>query len=63
MASFTTHADDSEFEREHGLLSQWEGYAGPDGLCLVFDTSAMVQHLGLEMDSQYWVRLTLDPVR
>jgi hypothetical protein len=63
LVSFSTHADDGEFEREHGLLSQWEGYAGPDGFCLVFDTSVMAQHLGQEMDSQYWVRLTLDPVR
>lgn len=61
--SFSTHADDGGFEREHGLLSQWQEYAGVDGFCLVFDTSAMAQHLGQEFDSRYWVRLTLDPVR
>jgi hypothetical protein len=63
MVSFSTHANDGEFEREHGLLSQWEQYAGPEGFCLVFDTSAMARHLGQEMDLRYWVRLTLDPVR
>lgn len=61
--SFSTHAQDGEFEREHGLASQWKGYAGADGLCLVFDTSAMAQCLGKEMDTRYWVRLALDPVR
>jgi hypothetical protein len=61
--SFSTHADDGEFEREHGLASQWRGYAGDEGFCLVFDTSAMARCLGQEMDSRYWVRLTLDPVR
>ena len=61
--SFTTHADDGDFEREHGLVSQWTSYAGPDGFCLVFDTVEMAHHLGREFDSRYWVRLTLDPVR
>ena len=61
--SFSTHADDGEFQREHGLPGQWENYAYPDGFCLVFDTSAMATFLGHEMDSRYWVRLTLDPVR
>jgi hypothetical protein len=61
--SFSTHADDGEFEREHGLQSQWTNYAGLDGFCMVFDTSAMAHHLGQEIDSRYWVRLTLDPVR
>jgi hypothetical protein len=32
--SFTTHAADSPFERENGLLSQWTEYA-PDGFCIV----------------------------
>jgi hypothetical protein len=63
MVSFSTHAGDGEFEREHGLLSQWEGYAGPDGFCLVFDTPTMARHLGQEKDSRYWVHLTLEPVR
>ena len=63
MVSFSTHAGDGEFERKHGLLSQWKGYAGPDGFCLVFDTSAMAQHLGQEMDSRYWVHLVLESVR
>lgn len=63
MVSFSTHAGDGDAEREHGLQSQWKEYAGPDGFCLVFDTKRMAEHLGNEMDSRYWVRLTLDPVR
>jgi len=63
LVSFSTHAGDGEFERQHGLVSQWKEYAGPDGLCLVFDTVAIAQHLGREMDARYWVRLALDPVR
>jgi hypothetical protein len=60
--SFSTHADDSEYERKNGLLSQWEGYAGPDGYCFVFDTSAMARHLGQEMDSRYWVPRSVSTV-
>jgi hypothetical protein len=61
--SFSTHAEDSDVEREHGLSSQWSEYAGHDGFCLVFDTRLMANYLGRELDSRYWVRLALDPVR
>jgi hypothetical protein len=63
MVSFSTHSHDSDFDREHGLSSQWKEYAGPAGFCLVFDIAEMARMLGKEMDSRYWVRLTLDPVR
>lgn len=63
LVSFSTHADDGECERENGLASQWKGYAKSSGFCLVFDTSKMGQHLGLEMDARYWVRQNLAPVR
>jgi hypothetical protein len=63
MVSFSTHAKDTDFEREHGLQSQWKDYAGLNGFCLIFDTVGMAHHLGNEMDSRYWVRLTLDSVR
>jgi hypothetical protein len=36
LFSFSTHAEDSEFDREHGIPSQWERYAGREGYCLVF---------------------------
>jgi hypothetical protein len=63
VVSFSTHAHDGEFEREHGLRSQWTEYASDDGFCIVLDTSAMAERLVQEMDSRYWVRLALDPVR
>ena len=61
--SFSTHANDSETEREHGLASQWKDYAGPDGFCLVFDTTRIADNLGQEKDSRYWTWLQLKPVR
>jgi hypothetical protein len=63
VASFSTHADDGDFEREHGLWSQWRDYAGPDGYCIVLDTRAMGLLLAEECDVRYWAHLTLDPVR
>jgi len=63
MTSFSTHAGDGDFERENGLWSQWERYAGADGYCIVFDTAAMCDLLGAEFDGSYWVRLDLDSVR
>jgi hypothetical protein len=63
LFSFSTHAEDTAFDREHGIRSQWDGYAGPEGYCLVFDIKEMAEMLGREMDARYWARLTLDPVR
>jgi hypothetical protein len=63
LFSFSTHAEDTPFDREHGIRSQWDGYAGPEGYCLVFDIGKVAQILGQEMDARYWARLTLDPVR
>lgn len=63
LVSFTTHAQDTDFEREHGVASQWRDYAGPNGICMVLDTATMAANLGREFDSRYWVHLTLEPVR
>lgn len=63
LFSFSTHAGDTAFDRENGLRSQWDCYAGCDGYCLIFDTNELVQMLAKEMDSRYWMRLTLDSVR
>jgi len=63
LFSFSTHAEDSAFDREHGIRSQWDDYAGPEGYCLVFDIGEIARMLGREMDTRYWARLTLDPVR
>lgn len=63
LFSFSTHAEDSAFDRDHGIRSQWDGYAGPEGYCLVFDIGEVARLLGQEMDARFWSRLTLDPVR
>jgi hypothetical protein len=60
--SFTTHAADSPFERENGLLSQWTEYA-PNGYCIVLDTVEMCRLLGLEFDARDYTHLNLEPVR
>lgn len=31
LFSFSTHTHDSAFDSEHGIRSQWGGYAGPEG--------------------------------
>lgn len=63
LFSFSTHAGDTGFDREHGIRSQWDGYAGAEGFCFVFDIAEIARMLGREMDARYWVRLSLDPVR
>jgi hypothetical protein len=63
VASFSTHAGDGEFERAHGLWSQWRDYAGLDGYCIVLDTKAMGFLLAEECDARYWAHLRLDSVR
>jgi hypothetical protein len=64
MTSFTTHAADGDFERENGLWSQWDQYAGPDGYCIVLDTAAMCDLLAAEFDGgAYWIRFAIAPAR
>jgi hypothetical protein len=70
LSSFCTHADvqpggrsyDRSYERENGLLSQWRGYGGGDGYCIVFDTAKLSHLLAAEFDARYWVHLKVDPV-
>jgi hypothetical protein len=63
LFSFSTHAADTAFDREHGIRSQWDCYAGPEGYCLVFDIGEVARMLCREMDTRDWTRLTLAPVR
>ena len=54
VSCFCTHAKD-DYAREHGLLSQWRGYGGPDGgYCIVFDSAAMTPLLRKEYEAHYW---------
>jgi hypothetical protein len=63
LFSFSTHGEDTAFDREHGIRSQWDGYAGPEGYCLVFDIAAVAQMLKREGEARYWTWLMLEPVR
>jgi len=63
LFSFSTHAHDTEFDRLHGIRSQWESYAGPEGFCLVFDAKEVASMLKQEGNARYWAWLMLEPVR
>jgi hypothetical protein len=63
LFSFSTHADDSVFDRQHGIRSQWDQYAGLDGYCFVFDIREMACALAREGAARYWAWLMLKPVR
>jgi len=63
LFSFSTHSNDTEFEREHGVRSQWDSYAGPDGYCLVFDIRSIADLLKQEGTVRYWAWLMIQPVR
>ena len=53
----------SAFDREHGIRSQWDNYAGPEGYCLVFDIREVARMLKHEGSMRYWTWLMLEPVR
>jgi hypothetical protein len=63
LFSFSTHSEDTAFDREHGIKSQWEYYAGPQGYCSVFDICQLAELLKLEGAMRYWAWLMLQPVR
>jgi hypothetical protein len=63
IVSFCTHADDRVYEREHGLLSQWRGYGGDGGYCLVFDTVVLCHMLAHELDRFFSVDGFIDVVQ
>jgi len=63
LFSFSTHAEDTEFDREHGIPSQWERYAKREGYCLVFDIAEVARMLRQEGNARCWAWLMLEPVR
>jgi hypothetical protein len=63
ITCFCTHAADRFYVRENGLLSQWRGYSGGDGFCIVLETPALCRLLAREFDEHYWVHLQANPVR
>jgi Protein of unknown function (DUF2971) len=60
IASFCSHRHD-EYERENGLLSQWRGYGGKSGFCIVLDTARLGAMLGREFDTYAFTHLNLSP--
>ena len=49
--SFTKHGGDTakgRYHQQHGMLSQWRGYGGPEGVAIVFDTAKIERLLVLE---------------
>jgi hypothetical protein len=50
ICSFCSHSSDSQYEREHGLLSQWRAYGGRESYCLVFDTAEIWRLLKMEVN-------------
>jgi Protein of unknown function (DUF2971) len=63
ITSFCSHAATQRYEKEHGLLSQWRGYGGSGGYCLVFDTAKLGQLLKREGKAYYWSHLNMGTVR
>jgi hypothetical protein len=61
ITSFCTHAD-WPYERKNGLLSQWRGYGGLGGYCLVFDTVKLAERLYEEFDTHYYFHINLTQV-
>lgn len=63
LFSFSTHSEDIDFDREHGVRTQWEEYADDEGYCFVFDIREIAQALWHEGAARYWAWLMLKPVR
>ena len=62
ISSFCSHSNDESYERSQGLLSQWRGYGGAGGYCIVFDTSRLIDLLSTESESHFWSYMNLDAV-
>lgn len=60
ITSFCSHRD--SYEQQHGLLSQWRGYGGTGGFCIVFDTELLGQLLAAETRSCYYVNASIQQV-
>ena len=66
LVSFTTHqgsSDQDVYHRNHGMLSQWRGYGGEDGVALVFDTKEIEEFLEREGQRfHYWPCFIADAI-
>jgi hypothetical protein len=62
ITSPCTHAK-QRYEQEHGLLSQWRGYGGDGGFCVVFDSQKLAELLVLEAKAHFYLHLDIVEVR
>ena len=62
ISSLCSHANDYDYERENGLLSQWRGYGGEGRYALVFDTRRLDELLAREWKAHNWVKLDIAEV-
>lgn len=62
IVSFCSHVRDEEYERDHGLLSQWRGYGGVGGYCIVFDAARLMRILEQESRQYFWSYVDMDAV-
>lgn len=62
ITSFCSHHADKDYEKMHGLLSQWRAYGRNGGYCIVFDTKGLAELLRREASLHYWNFITFEEV-
>ena len=60
VSSFTTHEHNDH--TNHGMLSQWRGYGGTDGVAIVFDTKQLKKLLIREVERYEYFGWTISEV-
>ena len=61
ITSFCSHTG-HEYERDNGLLSQWRGYGGRGGFCIVFDSMGLLDLLERENVTHAYMRMGINQV-
>lgn len=62
ICSFCSHALATDYERTHGLLSQWRSYGGEAGFALVFDARRLEDLLKKEFAENAYQARIFEPV-
>jgi len=72
IASFSTHTNGSEFDRENGVLNQWKkstnldgvdiGGYGRHGYAIVFDTKLLDELMGIEFETYCYTQTTFSNI-
>ena len=50
ITSFCSHGQESSYESNNGLLSQWNRYGRDEGYAIIFDTEALEKRLFKEKE-------------